>query len=326
MAPTSVTRGPGNEAECPDGAAARGSSAPRYQPLEQPIGSLIRRLEELHEAGGHPVSGISTGFHDLDRMTTGMHNGELIVVASRPSIGKSSFAQTIVQHVALEQELPVVLFSLEMDRHQLVARLASSSCGIQHQVVRTGALGNSDWVRLSENIDRLGRAMIFVEDAPTMTLDDIRSLAHGHAEHVGRLGLIVVDSVQLMAGRDVPIETRAVELSGISRGLKTLARELECPLIAVCQLNRALEARRDKRPMLGDLRDSGAIEEDADVVLFIYRDDYYNKASKEPGVAEVIIGKQRNGPVGTVKLAFLDRLTRFDNLMTIERSVLKHHA
>jgi replicative DNA helicase len=318
-----VARGPGKEAACPHGTAACGSLALRSQPLEQLVESLIARLAELHEAGAHPVSGISTGFHDLDRLTTGMHNGELIVVASRPSIGKSSFAQTIAQHVALEQELPVVLFSLEMDRHKLLQRMASSSCGIQHQLVRTGALGNADWVRLSENIDRLGRAMIFVEDAPTMTLDDVRSLAHEHAERVGRLGLIVVDSLQLMNGRDTIVETRAVELSGISRGLKALARELQCPLIAVCQLNRNLEARRDKRPMLGDLRDSGAIEEDADVVLFIHRDDYYNKMSKEPGVAEIIIGKQRNGPVGTVKLAFLERLTRFDNVRTIERATSK---
>lgn len=155
-----------------------------------------------------------------------------------------------------------------------------------------------------------------------MTLDDVRSLARQHAERVGRLGLIVVDSLQLMSGRDVPPETRAVELSGISRGLKALACELACPLIAVCQLNRGPEARRDKRPVLGDLRDSGAIEEDADVVLFVYRDDYYNNAPKEPSVAEIIIGKQRNGPLGTVRLAFVERLTRFDNL--IERAASKY--
>jgi replicative DNA helicase len=312
---------------CAAGSAADQASSPplhrptvhRPRPLERLTNRLLLRLEELHDTGAHPVSGISTGFHDLDRITSGMHGGQLIVVASRPSVGKSSFALNIAEHVALEQQLPVVIFSLEIDRDQLIERLTSSTCRIHHQILRTGALQDSDWIRLSENISRLDSAPIFVEDAPTMTMESLRLLAREHAAHMGKLGLIVVDSLQLMNGRELPLESRAVELSGISRGLKALARELECPILVVCQLNRALEVRRDKRPLLGDLRDSGAIEEDADLVLFIYRDAYYNKDSKEPGIAEIIIGKQRSGALGTVKLSFAERIARFDNLPAMQR-------
>jgi replicative DNA helicase len=271
--------------------------------LARLVEGLIERLGGLHEAGGAQVPGISTGFRELDRLTTGMHRGELFVVAARPGMGKSSFALTVAQHVAVELGLPVVVFSLEMDSQQLVERLASLCGGIAHQVVRTGALRDADWVRLSE-----------VEDLPVPTLEELTARARERSIQVGRLGLVVVDYLQLIGGQAPANDTRAAELSGISRGLKALARELRCPLLAVSQLNRAPETRRNRRPMLADLRDSGAIEEDADVVLFIYREDYYAGEQKgTPSVTEVIVGKQRNGPVGSLWLAFDREHTRFEN-------------
>lgn len=294
------------------GDAERRGTSRRQTSVDQLVEALVERLQEMYESDASQIPGVSSGFVELDRLTAGMHGGDLIVVAARPSMGKSSFALTIAQHVAVDQGLPVLLFSMEMDQQQLAARLASSNGGIEHQTIRTGALCDSDWVRLSEAVDRLGKSVLVVDDEPGLELEELCTRARERAVEVGRFGLIVVDYLQLMSAFGTGAETRAVEVGSISRGLKSLARELCCPVMVLSQLNRAIELRRDKRPMLSDLRDSGAIEEDADVVLFIHRDDYYSNAvSRSVSSAEVIVGKQRNGPTGTIKLAFDRERLRF---------------
>jgi len=206
------------------------------------------------------------------------------------------------------------VFSMEMGAAQLALRMVGSLGRIDQQHLRTGALRNEEWERLAEAVDRLGRVQMFIDESPALNPSELRARARRQARQCGKLGLIVVDYLQLMSGNSSSEENRATEIGEISRGLKALAKELQCPVIALSQLNRSVESRNDKRPMMSDLRESGAIEQDADVIMFIYRDEYYNKDSKEPGVAEIIIGKQRNGPVGTLKLTFLKPLTRFDNL------------
>jgi len=260
------------------------------------------------------VTGVRTGFYDLDRMTAGLQKGDLIVLAARPSMGKTAFALNIAEHVAVQEGLPVLVFSMEMGASQLALRMVGSLGRIDQQHLRTGALQNDEWDRLAEAVDRLGRVQMFIDETPALNSSELRARARRMARQFGTLGVIVVDYLQLMSGSSSSEENRATEIGEISRGLKALAKELQCPVIALSQLNRSVESRTDKRPMMSDLRESGAIEQDADVIMFIYRDDYYNKESKEPGVAEIVIGKQRNGPVGTVKLTFLKPLTRFDNL------------
>jgi replicative DNA helicase len=284
--------------------------------MDQLVVQLIDRVNELHENGAEEVTGVRTGFYDLDRMTAGLQPGDLVVLAARPSMGKTAFALNIGEHVAVQEGLPVVVFSMEMGAAQLALRLVGSLGRIDQQHLRTGALKDDEWGRLSEAVERLSKVSLYIDESPALSPSEVRARARRQARQCGKLGLIIVDYMQLMSGSaDSSDENRATVLGEISRGLKGLAKELQCPVIALSQLNRSVETRTDKRPMMSDLRESGAIEQDADVIMFIYRDEYYTKdACKEPGVAEIIIGKQRNGPTGTVKLTFLKPLTRFDNL------------
>ena len=286
-----------------------------FQGIDKLVTALFDRVNELAENGAEEVTGVRTGFYELDRMTAGLQKGDLIVLAARPSMGKTAFALNIAEHVAVAEGLPVLVFSMEMGAAQLALRMVGSLGRIDQQHLRTGALRNEEWERLAEAVDRLGRVQLYIDETPALNAAELRARARRMARQFGgTLGLIVVDYLQLMSGSSGSEENRATEIGEISRGLKALAKELQCPVIALSQLNRSVESRNDKRPMMSDLRESGAIEQDADVIMFIYRDEYYNKESKEPGVAEIIIGKQRNGPVGTLKLTFLKPLTRFDNL------------
>jgi replicative DNA helicase len=286
-----------------------------FQGIDKLVVALIDRVQELHDNGAEEVTGVRTGFFDLDRMTAGLQKGDLIVLAARPSMGKTAFALNIAEHVAVQEGLPVLVFSMEMGAAQLALRLVGSLGRIDQQNLRTGRLKSEEWERLTEAVERLGQVQMFIDETPALNSSELRARARRMARQFGgTLGLIVIDYLQLMSGSSSSEENRATEIGEISRGLKALAKELQCPVIALSQLNRSVESRNDKRPMMSDLRESGAIEQDADVIMFIYRDEYYNKDSKEPGVAEIVIGKQRNGPVGTVKLTFLKPLTRFDNL------------
>ena len=288
-----------------------------FHAIDQLVVQLLDRVNELAENGAEEVTGVRTGFYDLDRMTAGLQKGDLIVLAARPSMGKTALAINIGEHVAISEGLPVVVFSMEMGAAQLALRMVGSVGRIDQSHLRTGALRDDEWGRLSEAVDKLSKATLFIDESPALTPAEVRARARRMARQFGgTLGLIIVDYLQLMSGSIGTDENRATEIGEISRGLKALAKELQCPVIALSQLNRSVEARNDKRPMMSDLRESGAIEQDADVIMFIYRDDYYNKESREPGVAEIIIGKQRNGPVGSLRLTFLKPLTKFDNLAT----------
>jgi replicative DNA helicase len=285
--------------------------------MDQLVVQLIDRVNELHENGAEEVTGVRTGFYDLDRMTAGLQKGDLVILAARPSMGKTAFALNIAEHVAVQEGLPVVVFSMEMGAAQLALRMVGSLGRIDQQHLRTGALHDEEWGRLAEAVEKLSKVQLFIDESPALTPSEVRARARRMArQYGGTLGLIVVDYLQLMSGSGGGSEeNRATVIGEISRGLKGLAKELGCPVIALSQLNRSVETRTDKRPMMSDLRESGAIEQDADVIMFIYRDEYYTKDDcKEPGVAEIIIGKQRNGPTGTVKLTFLKPLTKFDNL------------
>ncbi len=285
-----------------------------FQSMENLVIELLDRVEEMSL---HPsdITGVPTGFHDFDRMTSGLQSGDLVILAARPSMGKTALAINIAENVAIREGLPVAIFSMEMGAAQLAIRIVGSIGRIDQSRLRTGKLQDEEWPRLSESVERLREISLFIDETPGLTVSELRASARRLARRCGKLGLIVVDYLQLMSGSGSGDgENRATELGEISRGLKMLAKELQCPVIALSQLNRSVEQRNDKRPMMSDLRESGAIEQDADVIMFIYRDDYYNKDSKEPGVAEVIIAKQRNGPTGTVKLAFLKPITKFESL------------
>jgi len=287
-----------------------------FQGIDKLMVALLDRVNELYENGAEEVTGVRSGFYDMDRMTAGLQKGDLIVLAARPSMGKTAFALNIAEHVAVSEGLPVLVFSMEMGASQLALRLVGSLGRIDQQHLRTGKLAGDEWTRLAEAVDKLKQAQVFIDETPALNSAELRARARRMARQFGgTLGLIVIDYLQLMSGSSSGgDENRATEIGEISRGLKALAKELQCPVIALSQLNRSVESRNDKRPMMSDLRESGAIEQDADVIMFIYRDEYYNKESKEPGVAEIILAKQRNGPVGTVKLTFLKPLTKFDNL------------
>ena len=286
-----------------------------FQSIDKLMVALLDRVNELHENGAEDVTGVRTGFYDLDRMTAGLQKGDLIVLAARPSMGKTAFALNMAEHVSVQEGLPVLVFSMEMGASQLALRLVGSLGRIDQQRLRTGKLAGDEWTRLAEAVDRLKQAQVFIDETPALTSAELRARARRMARQFGgTLGLIVIDYLQLMSGSSSSEENRATEIGEISRGLKALAKELQCPVVALSQLNRSVESRTDKRPMMSDLRESGAIEQDADVIMFIYRDEYYNKDTKEPGVAELIVGKQRNGPVGTVKLTFLKPQTKFENL------------
>jgi replicative DNA helicase len=285
-----------------------------FQSIDKLVVDLIDRVQELHDNGAEEVTGVRTGFYELDRMTAGLQKGDLIVLAARPSMGKTAFALNIAEHVAVQEGLPVLVFSMEMGASQLALRLVGSLGRINQQNLRTGRLDSGEWERLTDSVERLGRVQLHIDETAGLTASELRARARRMARQFGTLGLIVIDYLQLMSGSGGNEENRATVLGEISRGLKALAKELQCPVIALSQLNRSVETRQDKRPMMSDLRESGAIEQDADIIMFIYRDDYYDKESKKQGVAEIIIAKQRNGPVGTVDLTFLKPLTRFDNL------------
>jgi replicative DNA helicase len=285
-----------------------------FQAMPQLVVDLLDRVQEMAD-NQNDITGVPTGFFDFDRMTSGLQPGDLIVLAARPSMGKTAMAINIAEHVALNEGLPVAVFSMEMGASQLAVRIVGSIGRIDQGHLRTGKLSDDEWPRLTEAIEKLRNVSLHIDETPGLTPSELRANARRLARQCGKLGLIVVDYLQLMSGSNSSGgDNRATEIGEISRGLKMLAKELQCPVIALSQLNRSVEQRTDKRPMMSDLRESGAIEQDADVIMFIYRDDYYNKESKEPGVAEVIIGKQRNGPTGTVKLAFLKPLTKFESL------------
>ena len=285
-----------------------------FQAMPQLVVQLLDRVQEMAD-NQNDITGVPTGFFDFDRMTSGLQPGDLIVLAARPSMGKTALAINIAEHVALHEGLPVAVFSMEMGASQLAVRIVGSIGRIDQGHLRTGKLSDDEWPRLTEAIEKLRNVSLHIDETPGLTPSELRANARRLARQCGKLGLIVVDYLQLMSGSSSNGgDNRATEIGEISRGLKMLAKELQCPVIALSQLNRSVETRTDKRPMMSDLRESGAIEQDADVIMFIYRDDYYNKESKEPGVAEIIIGKQRNGPTGTVKLAFLKPLTKFESL------------
>jgi replicative DNA helicase len=285
-----------------------------FQGMDTLVIDLMDRVQEMAD-NPNDITGVPTGFYDLDRMTAGFQAGDMIVLAARPSMGKTALAINIAEHVALNEGLPVAVFSMEMGASQLAVRIVGSIGRINQGHLRTGKLTDEEWPRLTEAIEKLRNISLHIDETPGLSPSELRANARRLARQCGKLGLIVVDYLQLMSGSGGSNgENRATELGEISRGLKMLAKELQCPVIALSQLNRSVEQRTDKRPMMSDLRESGAIEQDADIIMFIYRDEYYNKDSKEPGVAEVIIGKQRNGPTGTVKLAFLNSLTRFESL------------
>jgi replicative DNA helicase len=284
-----------------------------FQSMDKLVVQLLDRVEEMSQ-NPNDITGVPTGFFDLDRMTSGMQAGDLIVLAARPSMGKTALAINIAEHVALQEDLPVAVFSMEMGASQLAIRIVGSIGRIDQGRLRTGKLIDDEWPRLSDAIERLKTVSLSIDETPGLTTSELRASARRLARSCGKLGLVVVDYLQLMSGSGGGDgENRATELGEISRGLKMLAKELQCPVIALSQLNRGVEQRTDKRPMMSDLRESGAIEQDADVIMFIYRDDYYNKDSKDPGVAEIIIAKQRNGPTGMVKLTFLKPITKFES-------------
>jgi replicative DNA helicase len=281
-----------------------------------PLGVSVKRvfanLEQLYEQQTD-ITGIPTGFDMLNRMTAGLQRGDLIIVAGRPSMGKTSLVMNIAGHVSIEKGMPVAVFSLEMSSDSLTTRLFQSEARVDGQRLRTGKLLDSDWPKLARAADRLFRAPMYIDDSAGLSALEMRAKCRRLKAKHQDLGLVVVDYLQLMKGKSGG-DSREQEISDISRGLKALAKELAVPVIALSQLNRSLERREDKRPQMSDLRESGALEQDADLICFIYRDEVYNKESADKGIAEIIIGKQRNGPTGTVRVAFLRDFTRFENL------------
>ncbi|MEW6563711.1 MAG: replicative DNA helicase [Pseudomonadota bacterium] len=276
---------------------------------------VVDRIETLY-ARDNPseVTGIPTGFTDLDRMTSGLQPGDLVIVAGRPSMGKTAFSINIAENVALDTGKPVVVFSMEMGGAQLVMRMIGSVGRLNQHNLRTGKLGDEDWSRLTHALGQLNDAKVYIDETPGLNALELRSRTRRLFRQHGELGLIVVDYLQLMTSPSGKAsENRATEISEMSRSLKALAKELKVPVIALSQLNRSLEQRPNKRPMMSDLRESGAIEQDADLILFIYRDEVYNPDSPDKGKAEIIIGKQRNGPIGSVALTFRGEFTRFEN-------------
>jgi len=275
------------------------------------LSDVMTRLDELSK-NPSAVTGVATGFVDLDERTSGMQPGDLVIVAGRPSMGKTAFSLNIAEHVALGLGLPVLIFSMEMGGTQIAGRFLSSVSKVDQQRLRTGRLDGRDWDRLNQALTKLNDAPIQVDESAALNALELRARARRMWRQYGGLGMIVVDYLQLMSSASAG-ENRATEISEISRSLKALAKELKVPVIALSQLNRSLEQRPNKRPVMSDLRESGAIEQDADVILFIYRDEVYNPESPDKGSAEIIIGKQRNGPIGTVKLTFMGQNTRFEN-------------
>jgi replicative DNA helicase len=285
-----------------------------YEEIQPVLARVFERIDYLfHQENKSDVTGVPTGFIDLDEKTAGLQPGDLIIVAGRPSMGKTALALNMAEHVAVDNGLPVAIFSMEMGATQLAMRMLGSIARVDQHKMRTGRLADEEWGRLSTAMERLHNAPIFIDEAGALNALELRARARRMRRQAGKLGLIVVDYLQLMSASQEG-ENRATELSEISRSMKALAKELEVPVVALSQLNRALEQRNEKRPMMSDLRESGAIEQDADVILFVYRDEvYYPDKIEARGKAELIIGKQRNGPIGKVDLTFLGEFTRFEN-------------
>jgi replicative DNA helicase len=292
-----------------------GSRKADYLEIEPLLRSVVARIDELYNRqGGSDITGIATGFIDLDKQTSGLQKGDLIIIAGRPSMGKTALALNIAENVALSEGLPVVIFSMEMSGEQLASRLLGSVGRVDQSRMRTGKLQDDEWPRVTDAIARLSNTQILIDETGALSSLELRARARRIARNFGgTLGLVVIDYLQLMSGSGQ--ENRATEISEISRSLKSLAKELQCPVVALSQLNRGLEQRPNKRPIMSDLRESGAIEQDADVIMFIYRDEVYHPdTTTDKGMAEIIIGKQRNGPIGTVRLSWQGPYTKFDNL------------
>jgi len=285
-----------------------------FHDIHQLLSQVMERVDFLYSRENpSDITGVPTGFRDVDGKTSGLQEGDLIIVAGRPSMGKTAFALNIVEHVAVEAKKPVAVFTMEMSGTQIAARMLGSLARIDQHKLRTGKLSDEDWNRLADGLGKLHDAPIHVDETAALNPLELRSRARRLARQHGKLGLVVVDYLQLMVTDGKREENRATELSEISRSLKALAKELSVPVVALSQLNRSVDQRPDKRPIMSDLRESGALEQDADLILFIYRDEVYNRDSGEKGKAEIIIGKQRNGPIGTVDLTFLGQYTRFEN-------------
>ena len=283
-----------------------------FVPIRQVVMNAMDQIEKASKNKGS-VTGIATGFIDLDYRTAGMQPSDLVLIAARPSMGKTAFVLNIAQHVAFKLEQTVAIFSLEMSKEQLVNRLFSLESKVDAQKLRTGNLSDNDWEKLIETAGVIGKSNLIIDDTPGITIGEMRSKCRKYKLEYD-LKMIIIDYLQLMSGSGGRNDSRQQEISDISRSLKALARELSVPVLALSQLSRAVEQRPDHRPMLSDLRESGAIEQDADVVMFLYRDDYYNHDSEKKDVAEVIIAKQRNGAIGTIELAWLPRFTKFANM------------
>jgi replicative DNA helicase len=306
--------------ECEQKLLSIGSAGSRlkqgFQPMSRLVVQVLDTITDLSE-NSNKLPGVPTGYHDLDRITSGLQAGDLIVLAGRPAMGKTAMAINIAEHVALNEGLPVAVFSMEMGAGQLATRIVGSIGRINQTNMRTGQLTSDEWPRLTAAVETLRSIDMHIDETGGLTISELRASARRLKKQCGgKLGLVVVDYIQLMTvSASMSEENRATAVGEISRGLKMLAKELQCPVIALSQLSRAVESRTDKRPIMSDLRESGAIEQDADVIAFIYRDEYYTKERcTEPGVAEIIIAKQRSGPTGTVKLAFINHLTRFESL------------
>jgi replicative DNA helicase len=290
----------------------RGGSG--FKPIKGLLASAIDRIEMLFHKEGH-ITGASTGFADFDEMTSGLQQSDLVIIAGRPSMGKTTFAMNIAENVAIKEQTPVAVFSMEMPGEQLAMRMMSSLGRIDQHRVRTGKLEDDEWPRMTSAINILAETKLFIDDTPALTPIEVRARCRRLAREHGQLGLVVLDYLQLMQGSGGS-DNRVGEISEISRSLKALAKELNVPVIALSQLNRNLEQRPNKRPVPSDLRESGSIEQDADLIVFIYRDEVYHPDSQDKGTAEIIIAKQRNGPIGTVRLTFLGQYTRFENFIS----------
>jgi len=283
------------------------------QMIKSVLSRAVERIDALYHSGD-AITGLATGLSDLDEMTSGLQRSDLVIVAGRPSMGKTTLVMNIAEHAAIKGSQPVLVFSMEMPADSLAMRMMSSLGRIDQHRIRTGKLDDDDWPRVTSAVHMLSEAPLFIDDTPALSPAELRARARRVMKEHGQLGLIVVDYLQLMKAPGFKADNRTAEISEISRSLKSLAKELNVPVVALSQLNRSLEQRQDKRPVMSDLRESGAIEQDADLICFIYRDEVYNEDSPDKGCAEIIIAKQRNGPIGKVRVAFLGKYTRFEDL------------
>jgi len=293
--------------------AEQGNRKQDFHNIKDLLKQTLANIDELSKSDSS-ITGASTGYNDLDDMTSGLQKGDLVIVAGRPSMGKTTFAMNLAEFIAINDKKPVVIFSMEMPAEQIVLRMFASMGRVPLSDIRTGKIREEDWPRIGMAVKAFGESKIFIDDTAALSPTEMRAKARRLQREQGQIGCIVIDYIQLMQS-GAKSDNRAAEVSEISRSLKALAKELECPVVALSQLNRSLEQRPNKRPIMSDLRESGAIEQDADVIMFIYRDEVYNEETAEKGMAEVIIGKQRNGAIGKVRLTFTGKYTRFDNYM-----------